>query len=101
MGKKKILLLTILITIIFNGILYSENIDDNSVSENTISLKQNLNNFLNKSGLEFQVSYKGEIWNIPKSGIHNSIAYVDNIDLIFGADLDKIFSWTGWLAPLR
>ncbi len=55
----------------------------------------NINNTLNKSGINLEFTYTGEVFSNVSGGFERKSVYLDNFDLIFNFDLDKMLGWNG------
>lgn len=64
-----------------------------TVSQN--SLLNNLNSTLEEKGIEFEFQYTGEVFSNVSGGNSRNSAYLDNIDIIFNFDLQKLIGWNG------
>ncbi|HKI78087.1 MAG TPA: carbohydrate porin [Ignavibacteriaceae bacterium] len=50
---------------------------------------------LSEKGIHFEAVYTGEVFSNLKGGIKRKTVYLDNVDIIFSFDTDKLFSWKG------
>lgn len=54
-----------------------------------------LRSFLNQTGFSFEFIYKADLFSNLYGGFQRDTKYLDNIDLIFSSDLEKILNLTG------
>jgi porin len=70
---------------------------DNTPGENSFNIRNmlGLENFESKTGVGFSFAYKGEVFSNLKGGISQNSVYLDNFDIIFNFNLNKLLGWEG------
>ena len=46
-------------------------------------------------GLDLVLVYTGEVWGTVHGGLRRRARYLDNVDLVLSADLERLIGWTG------
>ena len=67
---------------------------DQLLNNSSTDTKSNILNYLTNAGVEVDIEYKGEMWNISKGQTYKDLVYVDNFDLVFGFDMGEIAGLT-------
>lgn len=68
---------------------------DGQNSMTAINFIQNFKSNLNSSGLDLEFGYTGEVFSNLAGGMEKKSVYLDNFDLIFSMDLEKLIGWNG------
>lgn len=45
--------------------------------------------------LQLEIAYTADIWQVASGGLRRSSVYLDNLDILVEADLDRLFGWEG------
>lgn len=60
---------------------------------NTFKFYQGINTSLEENGFSNEINYKIDFFSNLKGGIKNSSNYVDNLDIAFNLDFEKLLNW--------
>jgi len=78
-----------------SNVIFSQNNDTSSIESVNIKKLLNIDNLESNTGINFSFSYKGEVFTNLEGGLNKNSVYLDNFDIIFNFDLDKMIGWNG------
>lgn len=68
------------------------NSPDKNSSQNIHQLNR-IKSLFEENGITAEITYKADVFTNPKSQTNRKTEYVDNIDIIFNTDFNKLFNW--------
>ncbi|MBU2491938.1 MAG: carbohydrate porin [Bacteroidetes bacterium] len=97
MEKNKILFSIFILIFICNARLICQNDikTENQNDENSDSYSDNFISDINYYGIDFEFGYKGDFFSNLSGGTDKSSVYLDNFDVIFNLNLEKMIGWKG------
>lgn len=95
MTNNKKILAAFFFTLLFEVNIIAQTDDQKISEEKSISFIDDFKTVLNLKGINVELGYKGDIYSNLSGGMGNNSVYLDNFDIKFSMNLERMLGWKG------